>query len=284
MILDKFNNEMQSVINPTDISKTIKNFPKTCVAFYSKTLMTKFVDLYNPKKIAELSHSTGISPIYKVKVGKVNIAVYQSYIGAPAAAMQLEEMIALGIKNIVMVGSCGCLDKSIEEYTIIVPTSAIRDEGTSYHYCRATEDDEIKINSKVVKLLESVIYQLGYPHITAKTWTNDAFYRETTDRINHIKALGCKVVDMECSAMCAVSKFRKINFGQLFYAADSIDSEYWDPRNLKNYENSKKFHMIPLAIECARQMYLELPEEQIKTKKGTTKSEIKKNAKKELKK
>lgn len=260
MILDEFDNEIMSVINPSaSVSKNIKNFPTTAVAFFSKELMKKFIELYEPKKIAELSHSSGTFPIYQIKEDGISIAVYQSMIGAPASALQLEEVIALGVKNIVMIGSCGCLDKSIEEFSIIIPHEAVRDEGTSYHYY--PKNDEIRMNARVVKVLEKVLRQRGVHFIKAKTWSNDAFYRETKAKVKRRREMGCRVVDMECSAMIAVSRFRKINLGQLFYSADNLDSDYWDPRNLRNYALNRRHHMIPLAIACAKEMHLTMPKE-----------------------
>ncbi len=253
MILDEFDNELTSVINPdASVRKNIKNFPKTAVAFYSKALMEKFIELYHPKKIAELSHSSGSFPIYKITEDGVDIAVYRSMIGAPASVLQFEEMIALGIKNLIAIGSCGCLDKSIEEFSIIIPHEAVRDEGTSYHYY--PKNDEIRMNARVVKILESVLKEREKGYIKAKTWTNDAFYRETKAKVKRRKEMGCRVVDMECSAMIAVAKFRKVHFGQLFYSADNLDSDYWDPRHLRNYSLNTRHHMIPLAIACAKRM------------------------------
>ncbi|MBQ7880369.1 MAG: nucleoside phosphorylase [Clostridia bacterium] len=258
MILDEFDNEVLSVINPSaSVNNTIKNFPQTAVTFYSQALMEKFVDLYHPKKIAELSHSSGIFPIYLINENGVDIAVYRSMIGAPASVLQFEEMIALGVKNLVAIGSCGCLDKSIEEFSIIIPHEAVRDEGTSYHYY--PKNDEIRMNARVVKVLEKVLRQRGNDFIKAKTWTNDAFYRETKAKVNRRRSMGCRVVDMECSAMIAVARFRKVNFGQLFYSADNLDSDYWDPRHLRNYSLNTRYHMIPLAIACAKQMHIEMP-------------------------
>lgn len=257
MILDEFDNEIISVINPSaSVSKTIKNFPSTAVAFFSKALMEKFIDLYNPKKIAELSHSSGTFPIYVINEGGVEIAVYRSMIGAPASVLQYEEMIALGVKNLVAIGSCGCLDKSIEEFSIIIPHEAVRDEGTSYHYY--PKNDEIRMNARVVKILEKVLRQRETDFIKAKTWTNDAFYRETKSKVKRRRTMGCRVVDMECSAMIAVARFRKVNYGQLFYSADNLDSDYWDPRHLRHYSLDTRYHMIPLAIACAKQMHIEM--------------------------
>ncbi len=257
MILDEFDNELTSVINPSaSIGKVIKNFPQTAVAFYSKALMEKFIELYHPKKIAELSHSSGSFPIYKITEDGVDIAVYRSMIGAPASVLQFEEMIALGVKNLVAVGSCGCLDKSIEEFSIIIPHEAVRDEGTSYHYY--PKNDEIRMNARVVKILEKVLRKRETSFIKAKTWTNDAFYRETASKVKRRRAMGCRVVDMECSAMIAVARFRKVNYGQLFYSADNLDSDYWDPRHLRNYSLNTRHHMIPLAVACAKQMHIEM--------------------------
>lgn len=260
MILDEFDNELTSVINPdASVHKNIKNFPETAVAFYSKALMEKFVELYHPKKIAELSHSSGSFPIYKITEDGVNIAVYRSMIGAPASVLQFEEMIALGVKNLIAIGSCGCLDKSIEEFSIIIPHEAVRDEGTSYHYY--PKNDEIRMNARVIKILEKVLRQRETSFIKAKTWTNDAFYRETASKVKRRREMGCRVVDMECSAMIAVARFRKVNFGQLFYSADNLDSDYWDPRHLRNYSLNTRHHMIPLAIACAKEMYLQFNKE-----------------------
>lgn len=257
MILDEFDTETSAIVTPVaSVKKNIKNFPSTAVAFYSKALMEKFIELYNPKKIAELSHSSGTFPIYKITEDGVDIAVYRSMIGAPASVLQYEEMIALGVKNLVAIGSCGCLDKAIEEFSIIIPHEAVRDEGTSYHYY--PKNDEIRMNARVVKILEKVLRQRGNSYIKAKTWTNDAFYRETKAKVKRRKDMGCRVVDMECSAMIAVAKFRKVHFGQLFYSADNLDSNYWDPRNLRNYSLERRHHMIPLAIACAKEMHIEL--------------------------
>ena len=254
MILDECDNEVISVINPSaSVCSTIKNFPETAVAFYSKALTEKFIELYNPVKIAELSHSSGSFPIYKINEDGVDIAVYRSMIGAPASVLQFEEMIALGVKNLVAVGSCGCLDKNIEEFSIIIPHEAVRDEGTSYHYY--PKNDEIRMNARVVKVLEKVLRQRETDFIKTKTSTSDAFYRETKAKVKRRKAVGCRVVDMECSAMIAVARFRKVNFGQIFYSADNLDSDYWDPRHLRNYSLNTRYHMIPLAIACAKEIH-----------------------------
>ena len=43
----------------------------------------------------------------------------------------LEELKARGFNNFIVLGSCGVLDQSIQADKIIIPSSALRDEGTS---------------------------------------------------------------------------------------------------------------------------------------------------------
>ena len=68
------------------------------------------------------------------------------------------------------------------------------------------------------------------PHTTGMTWTTDAFYRETRAKVARRREEGCITVEMEASALIAVSRFRGIRLGQLLYAGDSLAGEAWDHR------------------------------------------------------
>ena len=65
---------------------------------------------------------------------------------APACVGQFEEIIAMGARRFILLGNCGVLDKRIEDCGIIIPTKAIRDESTSYHYAPAS--DLIDVNTR----------------------------------------------------------------------------------------------------------------------------------------
>ncbi|MEM2913010.1 MAG: hypothetical protein QXR06_01560, partial [Candidatus Bathyarchaeia archaeon] len=62
------------------------------------------------------------------------LAVFHSYIGAPAAVMLTEVLISGGIRNLLVFGEAGAINPGIDVGEILVPTFAIREEGTSYHY------------------------------------------------------------------------------------------------------------------------------------------------------
>ena len=159
----------------------------------------------------------------------------------------------MGLEKLIMFGTCGVLDRNIDELSIIVPTSAIRDEGTSYHYMKVS--DEVKVNEKYKEEFEEILNRNNISSIEGKVWTTDAPYRETRSKVLKRKEQGCICVDMECSAMSAVAKFRNKEFFQFFYAADNLDSTKWDKRSLGENSNlSEKEKIIYLALELAMKM------------------------------
>ncbi len=253
MILQEFDKNAEAVINPSMFNKKVASFPTTAVSFFSRNVMEEFVKRYSPKEIAQIDGETTRYPIYEIEVNGCKLAVYQSPVGAPACGMNMEDVIEMGAKNFLLVGCCGCLDKDIEDCGIIIPTSAIRDEGTSYHYM--PQSDENFVEPKCVELLEEVMKENKIKYKKGKTWTTDALYRETKDKVASRIKMGAITVDMECSAMIAIAKFRNVNFAQIFYGADNLGGEEYDPRSLTDKSAMEgKFKIIPLALDCGAKL------------------------------
>jgi uridine phosphorylase len=129
----------------------------------------------------------------------------------------------------VACGSAGVPDSAKEHGRVIIPASAVRDEGTSYHYQPPSR--EISMDEDIVRKLEAVAEKHRVNYETGKTWTTDAFFRETRGKIARRKDEGCIAVDMECSAFIAAAKFRGVMFGQYLQAGDDISGDEWDPRH-----------------------------------------------------
>ena len=254
MILEEFDINPKAVFNPDTFHDILGEMPKTCVSFFSKSIMREIVESYPVKQIAKISNATATFPVYKINIDGVALALFQSAVGAPACVSNYEELIAMGIRNFLLVGCCGCLDDKIKEYSIIIPTAAIRDEGTSYHY--AVAKDETILNEQVIAVLEKTLKKLSLNYAKGKTWTTDAIFRETKAKVLRRKEQGAIIVDMECSAMNVVSQFRGVKFGQIFYAADNLGGEQYDPRTLmldvETFDEKKK--IIPIALKCGVEM------------------------------
>lgn len=248
MILEDFDECKTSTFDPCEVENVIPNFPKIGITCFSKKLLDRYVEIFNGEKIAELSNANGRVPIYKIVYKDIEIALFMSRVGAPACIASYEEILAMGLEKLIMFGTCGVLDRNIEDLAIIIPTSAIRDEGTSYHYMKASA--EIDVNEKYIKEFTEILEKNKVSYVKGKVWTTDAPYRETRVKVLKRKEQGCICVDMECSAMSAVAKFREKELFQFFYAADNLDSIEWDKRSLGNSDKlSKKEKFIYLVLE-----------------------------------
>lgn len=179
----------------------------------------------------------------------IRIAVCQVMVWAPACVSNLEELIALGAKKIFVCGECGVLDRTIDDAHLIISTSAVRDEGTSYRYLPVS--DEVELDTYGIKVIEEVFKKEGLQYKKGKVWTTDAPYRETRKKMLQRKEQGCIAVEIECATLAAAAKFRGITFAQFVYACDNLDAEKWDQRGLTVRPVSKKVQTFELAMECA---------------------------------
>ncbi len=250
MILEEFDSEKSAVINADMICSKVEGMPKIAVSCFSVTTFMRMVNFTNAVYVDELHNASGSTPIYKCVYKGVEIALALMLVGAPTCIGELEELFQMGIERLILFGTCGVLDKNIKDCSIIIPNCAVRDEGTSYHY--APPSDEIKANELYKEQFKSFLDGLGVRYTEGKTWTTDAFYRETAKKVALRKQMGCICVDMECSAVAAFADFREKEILQFFYAADNLDAEKWDKRSLSNSEAVEdKDKIFYIALEFA---------------------------------
>lgn len=234
---------------PEYVEPPVEGFPKIGVTTFSKRIIDAYAKLEGVKQISAFRSSGGNIPVYQIDYSGIPIAFYMSLVGAPACSMQLEEAISKGLRTLVAFGSCGVLDKSIVEGHFVIPTAAMRDEGTSYHYLPSSS--EVMMSDDSISAMVTAMEKMGYPWIKGKTWTIDAPYRETRKKTILRKEQGCITVEMECSALLAVSKFRETKFAQFLYAADNLDATKWEPRDLLTHGLSNREKYMLVAFESA---------------------------------
>lgn len=251
MLLTEFDPEKRAVINADGSCEKVNDFPETLISVFSRQLFASLLRFLDARPISETHDVDGIWPVYEAVYKGKRFALYKARLGAPACVGCFENVIAMGAKRIILLGNCGVLDKQIKDCGIIIPTHAIRDEGTSYHYAPAA--DFIEVNKKYVEEFISVLDAFGYPYVRGITWTTDAFYRETRDKIASRKAMGAVCVEMECAAMQAMCDFRGVEFFQFLYAGDNLDHSSWDPRSLSGdvrLEDKEKIALLAFELGC----------------------------------
>lgn len=202
------------------------------------------------EQIGALEAAHGVHPIWRIRRHGHDIAVFHPGVGAPLAAGFLEEAIVMGARKVVACGGCGTLTSDVGAGDIVVPTSAVRDEGTSFHYLppsRLVDADPVGVAAAMTLLNER-----GVSFKSGKVWTTDAIYRETPRRVEARRTEGCLVVDMEAAAFFAVAKFRGIRFAQLLYGGDDLSGPEWDSRAWT--VSPSRARTFELAVELAARL------------------------------
>jgi uridine phosphorylase len=161
-------------------------------------------------------------------IGNLNdteIGAFRAWIGAPAAAIMLEELIACGAKKIFEVGMAGGLQSGLKPGDLIVVTEAIRDEGTSNHYFAP----EVKLESshKLRNLLIQELTKKRIKYSVGPVWTTDGVYRETKSKFLKFRNQGVLAVNMETSALFAVAKYRNVEIASAQVISDVLTAEGW---------------------------------------------------------
>lgn len=151
-------------------------------------------------------------------------------IGAPAAAVMLEELIAFGCRSFISVGTAGGLVAGLPPGSLILCDGALRDDGVSYHYVPGggpALPDESLTTATAAALQEADI-----PFHRGLTWTTDAIYRETQEELEERVTQGAVVVEMEASALFTVARYRAARLAACFTISDSLAEPEWKPEFL----------------------------------------------------
>jgi uridine phosphorylase len=213
--------EPSRVVRPRDI-------PACAVLCFFREVIDAVAEQHEATVPAMITSELGRWPVHEIDVDGRRLAFTHPGIGAPFAAGVLEELIALGCKRFVVCGGAGVLASHLTVGHLVVPTDAVRDEGTSYHY--AAPSRTIAAHDDARRTVVATLERDGVPYVEGTTWTTDAFYRETPTRIARRRDEGCLVVEMEAAALFAVAAFRDVPLGYLLYGGDDLSSERWDPR------------------------------------------------------
>lgn len=228
--LFEFDEDRTAILEPHHILVRREGFPAHAVICFFHDVLGDLRERGTAEVIGFLTSEAGPNPMLRVEIDGTPVVAIQPGIGAPMAAFVLEELIALGARTVMACGGAGVLDREIGVGHLVIPTSAVRDEGTSFHYLPPSR--EIAQDSGMVAAIEATLNRNGIGYRCGKTWTTDAIYRETRGRVARRQAEGCVMVEMEASALFAVGAFRGVPVGQILYGGDDVSGlGDWDPRD-----------------------------------------------------
>jgi uridine phosphorylase len=144
--------------------------------------------------------------LYRTTDGDLELGIVPCAVGASFAVLIAEQLFASGCKLLISVTSSGQLVELRQPPYFVLIDSALRDEGTSYHYLPPA--DFSHASAPLLDRLASAFLGLAVPVERGATWTTDAPFRETAEAIAAAKAKGILAVEMEAAALYAFASAR----------------------------------------------------------------------------
>ncbi|MBS6397894.1 MAG: nucleoside phosphorylase [Clostridiales bacterium] len=168
--------------------------------------------LENPQKVAFLREFNTYTGTYK----GVRITVTSTGIGAPSAAIAMEEMYEAGMKVAVRMGTVMALqDDMLGKF--IIPVAAMRREQTSRTYVE--ESYPAVADFDLVQVMNKTVHQMGAEYVNGMNCTMDGFYSQMHDSrfsreygrdlsgiFEELKKLHVTGIDMESACMMTVGR------------------------------------------------------------------------------
>lgn len=139
-------------------------------------------------------------------MGERELGIVGCAVGSAFAVLVAEELFACGCRLLLSLTSAGQLTPVQEPPYFILIDRALRDEGTSYHYCPPS--DYSHAPAALVNAFVEGAGELPAPVITGASWTTDAPFRETETAIHRHRENGLLAVEMEAAALYAFAQAR----------------------------------------------------------------------------
>ena len=155
-----------------------------------------------------------------VEVDGVRFGLVDRTIGGPYAVLIAEQLAASGTRVILGLTSAGQVSPGLRIPSLVVPTTALRDEGTSYHYLPAAES--VEGDAGLATALREELGGLGLPVITGPVWTTDAPYRETFQQLERHARDGILAVEMQAASLFAFGAARGVRCGVVAHVTNGV--------------------------------------------------------------
>ena len=156
-----------------------------------------------------------------VKVDGIDCGIIPRTIGGSYAVLVAEQLRISGAEFIVGLASAGRVVESLPLPSLVIATSAIRDEGTSYHYLPPAE--RVHAPNGIAERLEAQLRGLDLPVRQGCVWTTDAPYRETREQLEYYANKGVLAVEMQAASLFAFAEARRASVGLITHVTNAID-------------------------------------------------------------
>ncbi len=156
-------------------------------------------------------------------VAGIEVGIVGRTIGGPYSVLIAEQMAVSGAEVIVGLSSAGRVSNELALPSLVVPTKALRDEGTSTHYVEPGR--YVNAPEPLAGVLAEELVGAGLPVTRGAVWTTDAPYRETASQILNHANEGILAVEMQAASLFAFAQARHLQIGEVVHVTNATDND-----------------------------------------------------------
>lgn len=186
-------------------------------------------------------------PLHIGKIGRKRVGIMWAAPGAPLTAVVMEDLIASGVTNFTGVGTLGTIQPFVRTGDLIVPSLAVRDEGTSHHYL--PKGRAARPSRRTFKMIMDSCAKFGWKHYGGPIWTIDAPYRETRSKVHHFRRQGILGVDMETSVIFSLGIYRRVQTGCILVGGENLNRQSPPGPFYRDELRKSLSHAVNIAVE-----------------------------------
>ncbi|MGN6378705.1 MAG: phosphorylase family protein [Gaiellales bacterium] len=149
------------------------------------------------------------------------VSVQATGMGCPSAAIVIEELIQLGVKRLIRVGTCGGLQPELGLGDLIVALSAVPADGTARHYVGG----EPHAPTADFPLTHGIIHaakELGMRPAVGPVASSETFYDPDPERHRRWTARGVMGVEMEAAVLFTIGALRRVQAACVLTVSDTL--------------------------------------------------------------
>jgi 5'-methylthioadenosine phosphorylase/purine-nucleoside phosphorylase len=148
------------------------------------------------------------------------VSVQATGMGCPSAAIVIEELVQLGVKRLLRIGTCGGLQPDLRLGDLIVAVSAVAADSTAQHL--VGEPHAPTADWELVHGSVHAAKELGRPVRVGPIVSSDLFYNPDDAQYQRWSDRGILAVEMEAAVLFTLGALRKVKAGCLLTVSDVV--------------------------------------------------------------
>lgn len=158
------------------------------------------------------------------RVGDTRVSVQTTGMGAPSAAIVIEELVMLGASTLVRIGTCGAVGQGLALGDSLLVTEAWGNNGAT-EALTGRQRPVLPADPDLLAALSAAAADRDHPLRTGPIATLDLFYDPDPDRAPRLTAAGALALEMEASMVFAQAERHGLRAACLLTISDLVASQ-----------------------------------------------------------